>query len=84
MTNLNWNRKKQTSTLNSEYWADPKNGFDKSWHTQNNHLKQLLGTHSSHEWEAVKSQSGPHSGKLICKTCNNKFICWLPKNYFNT
>lgn len=43
-----------------------------------------LGTHENHDWQPVKLQSGPHYGKLICKTCNNKFIQWLPKDAFLT
>jgi hypothetical protein len=33
--------------------------------------KQFLGIHATHELDRVQSESGPHAGKLICKTCNN-------------
>lgn len=89
MTKLKWDRQKQTSTLNSEYWTDPKKGFDKQWHEQrtfnlNKHIKetQSLGIHANHELERIKLDSGPHFGKLVCKTCNDKFLKWLSKNSF--
>ena len=93
MTKLKWDKEPVISRLNSDYWIDPKNGFDQGWHNnQQSHLesKQLrllkeidLGTHKSHQWTAMKYKSGPHAGKLICITCNNKFIRWLPKDAFN-
>jgi len=86
MTKLIWDRRNQSSTLNSEYWTNPKTGFDKEWHEQQKSKnvklekeKQFLGIHADHELESIHLHSGPHSGKLICKTCNNKFLKWLPK-----
>jgi hypothetical protein len=84
MTKLKWDRQNWSSKLNSEYWMNPKTGFDSSWHSQQQNLKKILGIHETHKWEAIKMESGPHAGKLVCKTCNNKFVNWLPKNYFNT
>ncbi len=93
MTKLKWDREPVKSILNSEYWIDPKKGFDKGWHyNQAAHLqgkkirllKEIdLGIHKSHQWTAIKCENGPHTGKLICITCNNKFIRWLPKDVFN-
>lgn len=86
MTKLNWNRKSTVSVLNSDYFTNPKTGFDKAWHEEQRNKKalaekekQFLGTHADHELEQIQLSSGPHSGKLICKTCNNKFLKWLPK-----
>jgi hypothetical protein len=90
MTNLKWNRQKWTSTLDSEYWTNPKEGFDKNWHEIQNHknikaekFKEFLGIHVDHELEKIQLTTGPHHGKLICKTCNNKFLKWLSKKEFN-
>ena len=89
MTKLVWNRQKPNSTLNSEYWTNPKEGFDKNWHEEQKHKKaqalkekQFLGVHTDHDLEQIKLDSGPHHGKLICKTCGNKFLKWLPKEAF--
>jgi hypothetical protein len=89
MTKLNWNRPQRTSAMSNDYWTNPRTGFDKGWHIdqQNKQLKaererELLGIHVDHELERIKSTSGPHHGKLTCKTCNNKFIKWLPKEAF--
>ena len=49
---------------------------------QSDKEKQFLGIHASHQLERVQSQSGPHAGKLICKTCKNKFLKWLPREAF--
>ena len=84
MTKLNWNRTTQSSVLNSEYYTNPKKGFDSAWHTQKKKLNVGLGTHLTHDWQAIKINSGPHEGKAICKTCGDKFIMWLPKGYFNS
>lgn len=89
MTKLDWNRKNWSSSLNSDYWTDPRTGFDQEWHKQQKHKqaqlekeKQFLGTHSSHQLDRIQTQSGPHAGKLICITCNNKFLKWLPREAF--
>ena len=63
---------------------DPKKGFDSAWHTKKAKLNAGLGEHLTHDWQAVKAQSGPHEGKAICNTCGGKFIMWLPKGYFNS
>lgn len=90
MTKLNWERKPWVSSLDSDYWTNPKEGFDQAWHqtqkykhTQLEKEKQLLGIHIDHNLEKIQLSSGPHHGKLICKTCNNKFIKWLPREAFN-
>ena len=74
--------------MNSEYWTNPREGFDKDWHAQHKHKqaqatkeKEFLGIHADHELERIQLTSGPHHGKLVCKTCN-KFIKWLPKEAF--
>lgn len=89
MTKLIWDRNPVRSILDSEYYTDPKKGFDKNWHIQQAHKKaqaekerQSLGTHADHDLERIQLTSGPHAGKLICKTCNNKFIKWLSKSEF--
>lgn len=89
MTKLNWSKETWKSTMNSEYWTNPKTGFDKAWHEQQKNKKvqvekekQFLGNHIDHELESIKAASGPHAGKLICKTCNNKFLKWLPREAF--
>ena len=86
MTKLKWDRKDWSSTLNSKYWNDPKTGFDKEWHQarglKNKTIdKESLGVHADHEIDIIKLPSGPHAGKLTCKTCN-KFIKWLAKEAF--
>lgn len=93
MTKLKWDREPFKSVLDSEYWKNPKTGFDKGWHhnwsqklkaKQNRLNKEInLGIHENHQLQPIKIESGPHSGKLICITCNNKFIRWLPKDMFN-
>jgi hypothetical protein len=91
MTKLDYNKtnKSDTAFLNDPYWSNPKTGFDKGWHDQQkakNERKQRLlnqkidlGTHKDHTLDVIKLESGPHDSKLICITCNNKFIRWLPK-----
>ena len=37
-----------------------------------------LGIHEDHDWEVVICAS-PHAGKIVCKTCGDKFVTWLPK-----
>jgi hypothetical protein len=44
---------------------------------QLNHIN--LGIHEDHNWQPLKGPFGPHSGKIICKSCNDKWIAWLPK-----
>jgi hypothetical protein len=89
MTKLKWDREPVRSTLNSDYWNDPKKGFDKDWHIKQQFKKEKnekilnqkieLGIHKDHDLDIIPLTSGPHSSKLICITCNNKFIRWLSK-----
>jgi hypothetical protein len=89
MTKLNWERpNNKTSVLNTEYYTNPKNGFDKAWHSQRDNLKQNLGIHKDHDWEIINEPTGPHAGKVVCNTCKNKkgkgmFVSWLPKGYIS-
>ena len=84
MTKLNWDRPDWKSTMNLEYWTNPKTGFDNAWHEQRNKLKQNLGIHEAHDWAIINKPTGPHAGKVICNTCNGKFVSWLPKGYIST
>lgn len=38
-----------------------------------------LGKHETHDWQPMKGPFGPHAGKIICKTCNDKWVAWLAK-----
>jgi len=38
-----------------------------------------LGKHEQHDWQPLKGPFGPHAGKIICKTCKDKWVAWLPK-----
>jgi hypothetical protein len=75
--------KSDTGFLNASYWTNPKTGFDQAWHTQREKLRQQLGIHKDHDWEIINKPTGPHAAKVVCKTCGNKFVSWLPKNYIN-
>lgn len=70
--------------MNSQYWTNPKTGFDRKWHEEKADLNKKLGNHLTHDWKPVELQTGPHAGKAVCNTCNGKFIMWLPKSYFNS
>jgi hypothetical protein len=83
MANLNWNRNSMGTGMNSDYWKNPKTGFDRKWHEEKAALNSKLGAHRTHNWTPVQAESGPHAGKAICNTCGGKFIMWLPKGYFN-
>lgn len=41
--------------------------------------KLNLGKHEKHDLDVILEPSGPHKGKIICKTCNGKFVTWIPK-----
>jgi len=85
MTKINWNRHQYTTKLDRDFYRNPKMGFDKPWHdAQQSKKKELnkqidLGKHSAHELDIITLNSGPHYGKLVCKTCNGKHITWLSK-----
>jgi hypothetical protein len=38
-----------------------------------------LGKHENHNWKPVIGEFGPHKGKIICETCEGKWVTWLPK-----
>jgi hypothetical protein len=40
-----------------------------------------LGSHENHDWEPTLGNFGPHKGKIICKTCGDKFVTWLSKQH---
>ena len=37
--------------------------------------------HKDHQVQIIAKPQGIHAAKLVCLTCNGKFIQWLPKNY---
>ena len=80
MAKIDWSRHKLVSKLDRDYFNDPKKGFDSKWHEKRNSKRQIkLGIHEKHNWQVVKLQSGPHTGKIICNDCGGKFVTWLPK-----
>lgn len=86
MTKLNYDKtnKSDSAFLNDPYWTNPSKGFDKSWHNQRARLRQHLGVHESHDWQIINKSTGPHAGKVVCNTCNGKFVTWLPKGYISS
>jgi hypothetical protein len=83
MTKLKWDRSPQNSVLNSDYFLNPKTGFDQKWHNQRKNMQQILGIHKDHNWQIINKPTGPHAGKIVCNTCNEKFVAWLPKDYIS-
>lgn len=79
MAKINWQRKTTGSILHSEYYTNPRKGYDKDFWETREKLNKTLGKHKQHNWHTVEGTFGPHKGKLVCKTCNNKFLGWAPK-----
>lgn len=77
MAKIDWNRPDYVSRMDRDYWTNPKNGFDKGWHEKRKEIK--LGIHEDHEWYVVKLNNGTHAGKVLCQTCGDKFVTWVPK-----
>jgi hypothetical protein len=46
-------------------------------------MQQILGIHKDHNWQIINKPTGPHAGKIVCNTCNEKFVAWLPKDYIS-
>jgi len=69
-------RKHGTETVNREY-------IGKTATRQKQSLKKEinLGNHEDHKWQPVLGSFGPHQGKVICNTCNGKFVTWLSKQH---
>jgi len=83
MTKLKWDRSPQNSVLDTKYFLNPKTGFDQKWHNQRKNMHQILGIHKDHNWQIINKPTGPHAGKIVCNTCNEKFVAWLPKDYIS-
>ena len=66
-------RHKITDPKWQNYSLTPKRKF------HNNSSKINLGKHETHDWQPLKGPFGPHAGKIICKTCSDKWVAWLPK-----
>jgi hypothetical protein len=56
---------------------------EKTVSRQSSILKQEinLGIHEKHIWQPVLGNFGPHQGKIICNTCDGKFVTWLSKQH---
>ena len=85
MAKLNWSRHSYSSIMGSDYYANPKTGFDKAWHQKQAKTPKAKITkankHDKCPVVAVRCESGPHYAKLCCKT-HNKHIQWLSKDDF--
>ena len=75
MTKLNWT--KNTTNRKIDHYAD---AIERNQSKPKKTKKDInLGIHEKHNWQIVKTQTGPHAGKIICNDCNGKFVTWLPK-----
>ena len=45
--------------------------------------KILTSKHGTHCLDTELTPNSPHSGKIVCKTCN-KFVAWIPKAVLET
>jgi hypothetical protein len=82
MKKICWDRHELKTKFDRDYWKEPKYGFDTKWHSKNIDNRQIkLGIHEKHDWQVVKMETGPHAAKIVCRTCKNKFVTWLPKSF---
>lgn len=83
MAKINWQRNPTTSVINSSYYSNPKTGFDKAfWDkktARDRKIDLIVKEHKQHNWQTIYGTFGPHKGKIVCETCNNKFLGWAPK-----
>jgi len=80
MANINYDKK------DHQEWAKQRNNIqDKKWKShaltpkKNKKSHIDLGIHEIHEWQPLRGPFGPHAGKIICNTCNGKWVAWLAK-----
>ena len=78
MTKLDWNKLNRLDKVDHYHEAIVENQ-KKSKVKKPKSIK--LGEHEKHDIEYVMVSSGPHKGKAICKTCNGKFVTWIPKSF---
>ena len=58
---------------------------NKTRKTNNLTLNIDLGIHENHTWEPIISPpNSTHAGKIICNTCNGKWVTWLSKDHVKT
>ena len=55
--------------------------LDLTPYSYNSIEKAIPTQHMDHSLYAVATVA-PHYGKLVCKTCNNKFVKWLTAGNF--
>lgn len=50
--------------------------------TNNLTLDIPLNKHEKHDWQPIISPpDATHAGKIICNTCNGKWVTWLSKEH---
>ena len=77
MAKLKWNRIAEKSLIRRHGHKIVQSEYTQKVQKNKNYIN--LGIHEKHNWQPLKGPFGPHSGKIICKTCNDKWIAWLPK-----
>ena len=89
MAKIDWDKQNAYDKIDHYTWAKKRNAIqDKKWklHSMNyvpdKKTNINLGIHENHDWQPIKGPFGPHAGKIICKTCNDKWVSWLPKGTF--
>lgn len=68
MSKMNWNRPCFNKNLGARAWDPVK--------------KTKPHGHEQHDLKRVKTEH--HYGKLVCVTCNNKFVKWLGQEEYFT
>lgn len=74
---MDWEKRKKYNKIDHYAEAIERNQKEKPLFKAPRELK--LGIHQDHNWQIINEPTGPHRGKVICKTCGGKFVTWLPK-----
>lgn len=81
MSKLNWNKAAKKDLIKNRGYEIVESEYQQKVNNKKDFPDYYidLGIHKKHKRKILNGPFGPHARQLICLTCKNKWLAWLPK-----
>ena len=83
MAKIKWNRIAEKNLIRRHGHEVVEREYTQKTRKINNLSTNInLGIHEKHDWQPIISPpDATHAGKIICNSCNGKWVIWLSKEH---
>lgn len=83
MAKIKWNRIAEKNLIRKHGHEVVEREYTQKVRKANSLSSQIdLKDHEEHDWQPIISPPGStHAGKIVCNTCNGKWVTWLSKDH---